>query len=174
MTDIHDRYILIGKVGAAHGVHGWVKVTSYTDTPADIFNYVPCYLKQNNQWKKAEFTEYKQHDKHWVARINDCKDRDTAQQLTNIEIGIKRDQLPEAKNNEHYWSDLENLAVKTTENIYLGIVDHLFETGANDVMVVIDKENDNKRRLVPFVRQQVIVKVDLDKQEIIIDWDPEF
>lgn len=173
MTD-KDRFVLIGKVGAAHGVHGWVKVTSYTDTPADIFNYQPWYLKNGEKWEEASFCDEKQQDKYLVARINNCNDRNIAQQQTNLEIAIKRSQLPETAEDEHYWSDLEGLRVITTEGTTLGTVDHLFETGANDVMVVIDKTENDKRRLLPFVREQVVKNVDIDKQEIIVDWDPEF
>ena len=173
MTD-NDRYVLIGKVGAAHGVQGWVKVTSYTDAPADIFSYAPWYIQENNQWKEISFADPKQHDKYLVARINNCKDRDAARRLTNLEIGIKKSQLPETAENEHYWSDLENLSVKTVGGVYLGTVDHLFQTGANDVMVVIDKENGNNRRLLPFIREQVVISVDMDNKEITVDWDHEF
>ena len=176
MTDKH-RYIIIGKVGAAHGVHGWVKITSYTDTPADIFSYQPWHLQQNGKWEKATFTETRQQDQYLAARINSCEDRDSAQRLTNLDIAINRNQLPKVAEDEYYWSDLEGLSVKTENNVYLGTVDHLFETGANDIMVVIDKNSGpgaEKRCLLPFIKKRVIKKVDFDQQEIIVDWDPEF
>ena len=49
-------------------------------------------------------------------------------------------------------------------------MDHLLETGANDVLVV----EGERERLIPFVMGQVIVRVDLDKGEIQVDWDKDF
>ena len=86
------------------------------------------------------------------------------------EIGIRRDQLPAAAPGEYYWSDLQGLKVVTIEGELLGTVDHLIETGANDVLVV----KGERERLIPFVLDQVIVNVDLDKREMQVDWDKSF
>jgi len=52
----------------------------------------------------------------------------------------------------------------------LGTVDHLIETGANDVLVV----KGEQEYLVPFIRPEVIKSVDLEAREIRVDWDPDF
>jgi 16S rRNA processing protein RimM len=86
------------------------------------------------------------------------------------EIGIRRDQLPGTAPGEYYWRDLQGLTVVTIKGELLGTVDHLIETGANDVLVV----KGERERLIPFVLDQVIVNVDLEKREIQIDWDKGF
>jgi 16S rRNA processing protein RimM len=90
--------------------------------------------------------------------------------LTGCEIGITRDELPAAETGEYYWHDLQGLSVVTLAGESLGTVDHLIETGANDVLVV----EGERERLIPFVMGQVVVHVDLDKGEIQVDWDKEF
>ena len=114
--------------------------------------------------------EARQHGKGVVARLADCIDRDQAQALTGREIGIARDELPAAQPGEYYWHDLQGLSVVTLAGEPLGTVDHLLETGANDVLVV----EGERERLIPFVMDQVIVRVDLDKGEIQVDWDKDF
>jgi 16S rRNA processing protein RimM len=52
----------------------------------------------------------------------------------------------------------------------LGRVDHLFETGANDVLVVLGE----RERLIPYVWGEVIRSVDLDAGLLVVDWDPDF
>ena len=48
----------------------------------------------------------------------------------------------------------------------LGRVSKLFETGANDVMLV---EGD-RQRLIPFVLDVYVRRVDLEKGVITVDW----
>ncbi|MEE9142996.1 MAG: ribosome maturation factor RimM, partial [Gammaproteobacteria bacterium] len=47
----------------------------------------------------------------------------------------------------------------------------LMETGANDVLVV---KGDDRERLVPFIRDQIVRTIDLDAGTMEVDWDPEF
>jgi 16S rRNA processing protein RimM len=92
-----------------------------------------------------------------------------AAELVGRDIAIRREQLPAAEEGRFYWADLEGLQVRTTEGADLGRVDHLLETGANDVLVV----KGERERLLPFI-DQVISEVDLDGGVITVEWDPEF
>jgi 16S rRNA processing protein RimM len=103
-------------------------------------------------------------------QLKDCDDRDDAAALTGTDIGIYRSQLPPADTDEYYWSDLIGLQVITRGDRLLGVVDQLFETGANDVMVV----KGEQEHLVPFITGQVVESVDLDKRVIRVDWDPDY
>jgi len=49
-------------------------------------------------------------------------------------------------------------------------VDHLIETGSNDVLVV----KGDRERLIPWLPEQVIRSVDLEQRLLTVDWDPEF
>jgi 16S rRNA processing protein RimM len=62
------------------------------------------------------------------------------------------------------------LRVVTLEGVELGEVSHLLATGANDVLVV----KGERERLLPFVRGQVVVEVDLAQRLLRVDWDPDF
>ncbi len=86
------------------------------------------------------------------------------------EVGICPDQLPAAEPGEYYWRDLEGLEVSNLQGERLGVVDHLMETGANDVLVV----RGERERLIPFVQGPVVVAVDLEARRIRVDWDKDF
>jgi len=134
-------------------------------------HYRTWYLQQRHGgWQAFSLLEGRQQGKGVVAHLQDCEDRDQAQALMGREIGIRRDQLPATAPGEYYWSDLEGLKVITLEGDALGSVDHLIETGANDVLVV----KGERERLIPFISEQVIVAVDLEAGEIQVDWDKDF
>ena len=90
--------------------------------------------------------------------------------LIGTEIAVRREELPPPEPGTYYWADLEGLTVVNLDGAVLGTVSHLFETGANDVLVVVDGERE---RLIPYTREAV-KQVDLQARMIRVDWDPEF
>ncbi len=170
-TDRSDdpKWVEMGRVSGLFGVRGWIKVFSGTAPRDNILKYHSWYLRRAGEWKLFELEAGKAHGKGIVAKLSGCMDRDQAAELVGADIAIPRDQLPKAKPGEYYWIDLEGLEVRTLEGQLLGRVDHLFETGANDVMVV---EGD-RQRLIPYIKS-TIHKVDLVAGVISVDWDPDF
>lgn len=166
-----DSMIVLGKLAGAFGVKGWVKVHSYTANRADIFSYQPLYFSANKEWQVVKLISYQQQAKGLVAQFEHIQDRDVALKLTGTEIAVRRSQLPTLDKDEYYWSDLEGLSVLTTTGMVLGKVDHLFETGANDVMVV---KHDSGEHWLPWIMDTVVKRVDLVAGLIEVDWDSNF
>lgn len=166
-----EAMVVLGKVSGAFGIKGWVKIHSYTENMADIFTYQPLYFKVNQEWKLVKLLDYQQQAKGLVAKFEHILDRDLAVKLTGTEIAVVRSQLPALETDEYYWSDLEGLTVVTVEGKVLGKVDHLFETGANDVLVV---KHETGEHWLPWVMKSVIKRVDLEASLIEVDWDPVF
>ena len=83
---------------------------------------------------------------------------------------MARDQLPEPEEDEYYWTDLIGLTVNTLEGVKLGQVLRLIETGSNDVLVV----NGERERLIPLLWDNVVIRVEIEKGIIVVDWDPDF
>ena len=114
-----------------------------------------------------------------VAQLAGINDRDAAAALIGAEIEVDRAVLGPALRGEaaesglpgeFFWVDLQGMEVRTQSGVSLGFVDHLFETGANDVMVVVGAA----RHLIPFLYGSVVRAVDGDQRVITVDWDPEF
>ena len=159
--------VILGRISGLFGVRGWVKVYSYTEPREAVLNYDRWLLSGNNGWQEATVAEGQRHGKTVIVRINGYDDRDQAAGLIGTEIGVPRDELPETDSDHYFWSDLEGLCVVHRDGTELGKVDHLLETGANDVMVV----KGETERLVPFVMDKVVLGVDLAKGEIRVDWE---
>jgi 16S rRNA processing protein RimM len=164
-------YIVVGRINGLHGVRGWVKVFSHTQPRNNILSYGTWYLLRDGQWVAIELLEGRQQGKGIVARLKGFDDREQSAALLTAEIGIRRDQMSKAAPGEYYWADLQGLKVINAEGIELGVVDQLMETGANDVLVVVDGDIE---RLIPYVKGQFVLDVSLDDRVIKVDWDPEF
>lgn len=173
MNAATDRHVVLGRITGVFGLRGELKVESYTAPSEGICEYTPWTLRRGNAANDPlvdyAVTEGRRHGKGVVVQLQGITDIDRARALIGSEILVTRDRLPPAEDGEHYWNDLEGMKVVTVDGVELGEVSHLFETGANDVMVV----RGERERLIPFI-DSAIRKVDHAARIIQVDWDPEF
>ena len=162
-----DQRVIVGRVVGLYGVRGWVKVFADTRPRTGILNYNPWQVKLGGEWKTIRVAEGRAHGEGIVVRLEGYEDRNRAGELIGAEIAVDRQQLPPVKAGEYYWSDLIGLRVVTLDGTELGKVDHLLETGANDVFVV----QGERERLLPYIGS-VVREVNLDAGVIRVDWDP--
>jgi len=163
-------WVLMGRVAGLYGVLGWVKVISHTQPRDSLADYAPLYLNRGGRWQPIAVEEKRLQGKGLILKFAGYEDRDAAAALIGCDIAVRREQLPLAAPGEYYWADLEGLRVITLDGMALGKVQRLFETGANDVVVVTGE----RERLIPFLQGDVIVKIDLEGGEMWVDWDPAF
>jgi 16S rRNA processing protein RimM len=169
--------IVLGKMGAAYGIRGWLKVFSSTEDAESIFNYQPWFIQRAGQWQQVELDGWKHHNQDLIIKVKGIEDRDAAAQLTNCEIQVDSTQLPSLEEGDYYWKDLMGCQVVNLEGYEMGKVIDMMETGSNDVLVVKANLKDAfgaQERLIPFLDEQVIRKVDLSTGIIEVDWDPGF
>jgi 16S rRNA processing protein RimM len=173
VSGLPDKLVTVGQVSGVFGVRGWVKVRSYTEPRENILglkDWLLCW-PQGSQPVRVE--EGRLQGKGIVVKLKGIDDRDQAFGLIGIDIAVPRAALPPCAQGEYYWSDLEGMAVETTEaqgSQTLGRVTGLIATGAHDVLVV----GGARERLIPFVLGKTVRSVDVDRALIVVDWDPSF
>lgn len=165
-----EQRVVVGRIVGVHGVQGWVKVYSWTRPPENIFGYARWLLRREPGWQPATLAAGRSQGKGLVARLEGVGDREAARAYVGCDVAVARSELPALEPDEYYWSDLEGLRVETIAGDHLGMVDHLIDTGANDVLVV----RGERERLVPFTPGEHVVEVDLARALIRVDWDPDF
>jgi 16S rRNA processing protein RimM len=167
-----EGLVELGRISGVHGVRGWVKVHSDTRPVFAIGEYRHWQLSGRDGWSRRRLLGFRAQGKGWVARIEGVDDRDAAELLVGASIAVPAAELPRLQAGEYYWRDLIGCEVVTLDGVRLGQVDHLMETGANDVLVV----QGDRERLLPFVQGagQTVREVDLSARRILVDWDPEF
>lgn len=155
---VADDLIVIGKIYSVHGVRGEVKVYSFTDPTENLLQYKTWTLKREGNVKQVELVSGRGNDKFLVAKLKGLDDREEARLLAGYEICVPRNLFPELTDGEYYWYQLEGLKVIDQLGQLLGKIDHLLETGANDVMVVKPCAGslDDRERLLPYTEQCVL------------------
>lgn len=168
------KKVLVGTIGKPCGIKGWVKINSYTEPVSNIIDYRPWYLVAPNKSSSPpiliELIDNRLHGQQILVLFENCTTPESACLYTNYKIYVDREKFFPLADREYYWTDLEGLKVYTCENIYLGIISAIFATGANDVLVIMDK----KKHLIPFLLDQTIKSIDLENKRMIVDWDAEF
>lgn len=166
-----SKRILIGKIMGAFGVRGELKILSHTAPETALLRYQPWTLRdaRGREWQVTG-AKGRAASKGVVASIPDIQDRDAAEALRGVEIHVPRSALPAPKPGEYYWVDLQGLRVETVEGVPLGHIDHVFSTGANDVICV----RGERERLIPFIQPDVVRQVNFEAGLMVVDWDPEF
>ncbi len=173
----NQQPVILGKVGASHGVKGWIKITAYTDSVKGIFDYSPWLLKENGQWREVKVADWRQQGKAVIALLDGVENREQAQLLTHCEIGVLSEKIQQLPEGEFYWKDLIGCEVTNTKGYNMGHVEQLLETGSNDVLHVKANIKDafgKKERLIPFVPEQFIIEINVQEKKILVDWDPDF
>ncbi|OBX04516.1 16S rRNA-processing protein RimM [Gallibacterium genomosp. 3] len=167
---------VVGKLGSTYGIRGWLRVYSSTEYAESIFDYQPWFLKIKNQWQPAEIEGWRYHSQDLIVKLKGVDNREHAQTLANIEIGVDLNQLPALDDGDYYWHDLIDCQVVNLQGYQMGQVIELMETGSNDVLVVKANAKDafsKQERLIPYI-ETVVKRVDLSTKTIEVDWDAGF
>ncbi|WP_016856356.1 ribosome maturation factor RimM [Halomonas smyrnensis] len=173
-----NEHVVLGKLTSPYGVKGWLRVYSYTSPMEGILDYDEWVLRHQGRLVRYRLVQGRPQGKGLVARLEGVDGRDQAEALAGAEVLLPTAELPELDgDDDFYWYQLEGLRVVTRDGVRLGRVDYLFETGANDVMVVKGRDGDaidDRERLLPFLPDEVVQKVDLEAGVMTVDWDPDF
>ncbi|MDF3055603.1 MAG: ribosome maturation factor RimM [Gammaproteobacteria bacterium] len=163
------QIITLGSIGRPYGLKGWMRLNSYTDPSENILHYPNLFIQKNGHWLPFQISAHDIRHSSIHIQIDGCDNIDEAKLYTGCAIGTMRGQFPKLGEDEHYWADLEGLTVVNKEGVVLGQISHLFGTGANDIIVV----KGDQEHLLPYIRD-IVLGVDLNKKEMLVDWDPDF
>jgi 16S rRNA processing protein RimM len=159
----------MGHIVGAFGVKGWVKLQPLTAAPDNLLDYPVWWIEDPAGWQERRVEQAEVHGGTLAVKLSGCDDRDRAVLYRGRQVAVPRAQFPEAGENEYYWADLVGLKVVNAEGEDLGTVSRVFETGANDVLVV----EGARERLIPFTGP-VVLEVDLAGHVIRVDWGADY
>ncbi|MCB1499983.1 MAG: ribosome maturation factor RimM [Bauldia sp.] len=159
--------VVVARIGAAHGIKGEVRVKAYTGEPRDIAAYGPLEAADGRHFEVTGLRPAAGPAPDMlVVRFKGIGDRNAAEALNGLELGVPRDRLPPAGEDEYYHADLIGLDAVTCYGTALGTVTGVENYGAGDLLEIAPKRGETL--LVPFTRA-VVPEVDLAARRIVVD-----
>ena len=165
---------MIGRLGAPHGVRGWLHVKSYTSPPSNLLDYAPWYVRAAHgavDWQVVDVIQVRPHGDSFVAHLKGLQDRSEAERWRGREIAVATSEFPPSGQEEVYWHQLVGCQVFNDSGL-LGEVVELIETGANDVLVV-RRTGRKDDLLVPFA-DPYIKALDVALKQLRVQWEEDW
>ncbi len=157
------EYIKVGKIVNTHGVKGTVKCISLTDDIERFEELEYIYTEKDDKKRKINNVWYKGNLVY--LQLEGISDINIAETFRDTFISILEDQLRELPEGSYYLFDLEGIEVYSTDGEYIGKISDIYQTGANDVYEVINK---NKSFLIPAVKD-VVKSVSIEDKKMVIN-----
>ena len=153
-----QNWVAMGYIKGAFGVKGWVKVQPSTEYTDSLLDYDVWHLAKGQDSVDAKVIQGHVAGGELQVKFAHVDERDAAALLRGYTVYILRDDFAQ--------TDLVGMAVQNRDNIILGEVVKLLETGAHDVLVVRGSYGE---KLIPFVTHY-IDQVDEVNRVITADW----
>lgn len=170
MDDFTSTHTVIGRFGATHGVQGWLRIQSFTDPAENIIQYRKYWqIHLKGQTRAIKLLNHRWQHHKLIGQIEQYDTKEQAAALTNQQIWLATEHLPDLPADQYYWHELRGMSVVTTTGINLGEIERLMNTGANDIIVV----RGDRERLLPYL-PHVVTQVDREQNIMTVDWDETF
>jgi 16S rRNA processing protein RimM len=153
MADSSSKQLLMGRIGAAHGIKGEVRITSFTTEPLALKDYGP--LSTNKPGLVIEIEHARATTNVLVARIKGVTDRNAAEKLNGVELFVDRNKLPPPEDDDDFYqADLIGLDARLADGTVIGQVTAIPNFGASDLIEVRDARSGDTY-LYPFTKAVV-------------------
>lgn len=162
------KWVIIGEVVATHGNRGEVRVVPYTEFPDRFQSMNKIILFAANENYPAfslELESSRFHKNFVMLKLKGIDSISQAQRLKGMVIKVDRQDVIPLPPGKNYIFELVGLNVITTDDINLGVITDVLQTGANDVYVVKPHPGITKKDniLIPVIKQ-VVLEVNLEQQ----------
>lgn len=158
----NKHFIVIGRVGAPHGIKGLVRIVPLTDFPERFDALKTVYIKR----VLREVIDVEHHGDKLLMRFKGFETREVAAQLTGELLEVPREEAVPLSDEEYYTFDIIGLAVRDMDGISHGEITQVLKTGSNDVYVARDAQG--KELLIPALKA-VVREISVEGGYLTID-----
>ncbi len=154
-----DDYLLLGKIVKAQGLRGEVKIFSYSGQPENIGDYKELVLIDRSEKLSAPLIIEKSRAQRTTAIVQfaTIKSRGMAEDIVGMGVLLVKKRLPALGEDEYYWHQFVGKRVEDQGGRSIGLVEKLFNNGAQDIMVV---KAGREEILIPVIKEIVVGETD--------------
>ncbi len=157
----------MARLGAPHGVRGWLRFRPYANDPSSLAGRGGCWAaKPGGEWQTAEVETVTQHGNGWLMKLRGADDRDAAGEWRGGQIAVLRSSLPQLPEGAFYWCDLLGLRALAPDGGALGEISDVMEAGGGVVLVV--RKSGGGELLAPF-NDEYVPRVDIAGGAVTVD-----
>lgn len=154
-----EDILSVGIITTAHGVHGEVKVFPTTD---DVKRFKKCkelILDTGKELKTVKVLGVKFLKQFAILKLEGIDTMNDALLYKSKTLYVTRENAVKCAKDEYFIADLIGLKVFDEEEVLLGTLTEVYQTGANDVYEVT--REDNSTILIPAIKD-CILNVDIE------------
>jgi 16S rRNA processing protein RimM len=157
--------VLVAQVAGAFGVRGEVRVTAFTQDPANLLDYGPLLDAAGKP--ALTLVSGRAEKGAMVGRAREIATREEAQAMRGLRLYIPRECLPEPDEDEFYLADLVGLGAVSPAGEPLGRVKSVHNFGAGDLLE-IEPPRGAPTWWAPFTRE-VVPQVRIVDGVLVVD-----
>jgi len=160
------RWVEIGQIVRAHGLAGRVKVLSYLESDRLLPSLAEAWIGRSRDSAKRYPIENARPEgrAHFSLKLGGVEDRTAADGFRGLAVFVPYESLGALPEGEYYWEDLIGLRVETEDGRSLGVIEGVFPTGSNDVIVC---RAGARETLLPAIAE-VIRSVDVAAGRMVV------
>lgn len=156
-------FLVVGKIHRPHGLKGDVIFEVITDFPERIRSGVTLFV--GDSYRPVVVEKRRWHSSSLLVKFETFSNPDDLAVLTNQFVYVPTKDRPELPEGEYYHHQLLGMKVISDQDVLLGILVQILETGANDVYIV--RPEQGKEILLPAI-DDVILKIDIQSGTMIV------
>lgn len=161
-----DQCFELGYITKTHGINGEVSAYLDVDFPEDYTNLESVFVQTitGSHTLVPFFIEsILVRNKRAIIAFEDVPDIEAAKEMVGQKLFLPLDQLPSLKENQFYYHEIVGFTVWDQQHGELGVVDTVYDTGANHLIALQFK---GEEVLIPIV-DEVVVSVNRDNEQVI-------
>jgi 16S rRNA processing protein RimM len=162
-----EQRISVGKILGPHGVKGEVKVLPLTD--------FPCRFQKNKMFwidsvqKKIQVENVRTQGVFLLIKFIGIEQREDAEKIKNALIQVEYSETIKLPPGKYYHFEIMGLKVFKKNGEFIGRVQEILETGANDIYVV---EREDKEKLLLPALKKVVTEIDIANGFMVVELPP--
>ncbi len=160
-----SKYLRIGQIVRAHGVHGDVKVLPLTDDPARYRKLKTAYLERGGDYLPVAMEDVRLQPDAVLLHVSGYDTPEKAETLKSLYLCVDRENAVALDEYTYFVADLIGCETFDTAGKAYGKITDVLETGANDVY-----EIEHGKLLVPALKR-VLASVDIASGRIVFNAD---